>query len=126
MTSPTANIASLNGLHQLLRWPQQPDQPMQPLRLIIAPAGDEFVIGSDTQMTTAPINAHRLAKMLEYYPAPVQIKRRMARTLRLSRPSASLGSRRPRQHRRTTLDPAILAPAAGQRGRRAPCCATRA
>ena len=73
MTSPTANIASLNGLHQLLRWPQQPDQPMQPLRLIIAPAGDEFVIGSDTQMTTAPINAHRLAQMLEYYPAPVQI-----------------------------------------------------
>ncbi len=73
MTSPTASIASLNGLHRLLRWPQQPDRPMQPLRLIIAPAGDEFLISSDTQTTTAPVDAHRLAQMLKYYPAPVRI-----------------------------------------------------
>ncbi len=81
MTSPTANIASLNGLHRLLRWPQQPDRPRQPLRLIIAPAGDEFVISSDTQTTTAPVGADRLAQMLEYYPAPVRINGDQIKTL---------------------------------------------
>ena len=73
MTGHTANIASLYDLHQLLHWPQQPDQPLQPLRLIIAPAGDEFLISSDAQTTTAPVGADRLAQMLEYYPAPVRI-----------------------------------------------------
>ncbi len=81
MTSPTANIASLNGLHRLLHWPQQPDRPMQPLRLTVAPAGDEFLISSDTQTTTAPVGADRLAQMLEYYPAPVRINGDQIKTL---------------------------------------------